>query len=41
LRADPRVVFHLIDHDKAVKADSARLAARDGAIRAYLRKLYP
>jgi hypothetical protein len=40
LRADRRVVFHLINHDAAFKKDHDRLAARDDAIRAYLRKLY-
>jgi hypothetical protein len=41
LRQDRRVTFHLIDHDKAVTTDAARLAARDNAVRAYLRRLYP
>jgi hypothetical protein len=41
LKADPRVVFHVIDHDSAHRSDSDRLDARDQAIRAYLRKLYP
>jgi len=41
LRRDRRVAFHLVDHDKAFTSDADRLLARDKAIRAYLRRLYP